>query len=114
MKTCCPHCDREIDTRNIRMEFGRNNAPKCPKCGGLVRPYRPYKRVVSVSSLVLGVLTMEFFGVKSVIWFALGVVMLWLPFALGLNILFQCAEPFKLEAVGSPRSQSDPVTRQPK
>ena len=93
------------------MEFGRNNGPKCPECGGIVRPYRPHKRGVSVVSLFLGILTMKFMGVRSVTWFVLGAAMLWVPFALGLNILLQRREPFKLEAVGPRRSRPDPFTR---
>ena len=111
MKVCCPHCDREIDTHNIRMEFGRNNGPRCPECGGLLRPYRPHKRVVLVSSLLLGILTMEFFGVRSVAWFVLGTAILWLPFSLGLNILVHSAGPFKLEAVEPRRSRPDLLRR---
>lgn len=93
------------------MEFGRDPGPKCPECRGLVRAYRPHKRVVAVSSFLLSILTMEFVGVRSVLWFVLGAATLWIPFALGLNILIQRAQPFKLEAVNSRRFRRDPISR---
>ena len=111
MKVRCPHCDQQIDPHEIRMEFGGDPGPKCPECGGLVRPYRPHRNTVFVSALLLGVLTMEFFSVKSPIWFVLGVAMLWVPFALGLNILLQRGKPFKLEAVTRSRSRPGVQTR---
>lgn len=107
----CPHCNQEILSKEIRLEFGLDPGNKCPKCGGNVRPYRPHKWLVAVVSALLAGLVIRLLDLKSLPVAIIGAAALWVVLALMLNVLLQGGRPLKLEAVVSRRSPSDPFRR---
>lgn len=111
MKFVCPHCKREMDSANLRTEWGPNGGTKCPECGGVLRPYLPHKRAVAVVSALSAILVMKIIGVRSWAVFGLGVALLWVPFSLILNTLSRWKKPLRFEAAPPRRSEADPFIR---
>jgi len=82
----CPTCGEPLDPVDLLRPAGLGGGTLCPKCLDRVVVSFPYSKIVVVISLVLAIGAMLVMRVRSVPWFLVGTVVLWVPISLWLNV----------------------------
>lgn len=81
----CPMCGADIDLTQLRLNWGVEGGPRCPKCLEQVRYKNPYGPYVAIISLFIGSGIMALIHVQSYMAFFGGAVLLSIPVSLFLN-----------------------------
>ena len=58
----------------------------CPRCSERVRVFWPYGKLVAIASLLVAIGTLALFRVRSVLAFAAGTFLIWVPLSLYLRL----------------------------
>ena len=82
----CPYCEKEFAPTELRQLAGPARGSFCPKCEKRVRVFWPFGTYVAVLSLVVAVGALVAFRVRSIIGFAIGIVLIWVPLSLYLKL----------------------------
>ncbi len=83
----CPHCDKEFGAVALQQPAGIGGGSYCPHCGGRVYISFAYRGIVAVISFVVAVSMLPLFHITSIIGFAVGIILIWIPLSLFLNIM---------------------------
>lgn len=81
----CPYCEKEFGVGELQHPGGIGGGSYCPYCGRKVRIKFPYGRAVALISLIFAATTLILLRVTSIIGFAFGLILLWIPLSLFLN-----------------------------
>ena len=85
MRYRCPHCGEELELSDLQQTAGFAGGLYCPNCQERITLSYPYSKLVAVISLLLAIGFLIIMRVRSVPWFAVGIVILWIPISLFLN-----------------------------
>jgi hypothetical protein len=85
MRYRCPHCGEELELSDLQQTGGFAGGLYCPKCQERITLSYPHSKLVAVVSLLLAIGILVIMHVRSIPWFAVGVVVLWIPISLALN-----------------------------
>ena len=86
MTYTCPICKQIFNTSELQQPAGIGGGTYCPKCQGQAYVSFPYWWIVAVASFLLAVGTLYLIHVRSILWFIVGTIVLWVPYSLFLNI----------------------------
>ena len=93
----CPICGADIDSSQLRLDWGVEGGPRCPKCLERVRYSNPYGSYVGVLSLLVALGIMVLVHVQTYLSFLGGTILLWIILSLLLNAASVRIKPPSLE-----------------
>src|SRR5579862_7126021 len=79
MSYTCPYCEKDFPVAELQMPAGPSGGTYCPRCGERVHLFFPYGRLVIMASLLIAIGAMAVFRVRSVVVFASGTMLIWVP-----------------------------------
>lgn len=83
----CPICEKEFGVAELQIPAGATGGAYCPHCGERVRVFYPYGRLVAIVSLLIAIGTLVLLHVRSIVMFAIGIVLIWVPLSLYLKLV---------------------------
>jgi DNA-directed RNA polymerase subunit RPC12/RpoP len=83
----CPHCEKDFGVAELQQPGGIGGGSYCPRCGGRVYVSFAYGGIVAVISLLIAIGILALFRVTSIIGFAIGIILIWVPLSLYLNAM---------------------------
>jgi len=81
----CPLCAEDFESTALLVEPGMTGAVRCPKCQERVRISSPYGGRVAVVSLLAAWVILADLHVRTILGFAVGTILIWVPVSLLLN-----------------------------
>ena len=84
----CPACEEGLELSDLERTGGFAGGLYCPKCQQRITLSYPYSKLVAVASLLFAIGILVIMHVRSVAWFSVGIVVLWIPISLFLNFYF--------------------------
>jgi hypothetical protein len=85
MSYACPYCGEGLELSDLDRTGGFAGGLYCPKCQERIKLSYPYSGLVAGVSLLAAMGILVIMHVKSVPWFVVGMVVLWIPISLALN-----------------------------
>ena len=83
----CPICGKDFAAAELQQPHGITGGSYCPHCWGRVYVSFAYGRFVAVISLLAAIGLLALFHVTSIIGFAVGIILIWIPLSLFLNVM---------------------------
>lgn len=73
----CPICKEDLDFRFLIREPGITGAIRCPECKGRVLISSPYRIPIAIISLLVAWAVLANLGVRTLLGFVIGTVLIW-------------------------------------
>jgi sarcosine oxidase delta subunit len=97
MRHKCPYCEKDFGVAELQMPAGPSAGTYCPHCGERVRLSFAYGGTVAIISLLIAIGALALFHVTSIIGFAIGAIVIWVPLSLYLNVMSVRFKPATLK-----------------
>ena len=81
----CPICSEDFDFRSLLRERGIKGAIRCPQCKGRVLISSPYRVPIAIISLLVAWTVLANLGVRTILGFLIGTVLIWPALSLFLT-----------------------------
>ena len=81
----CPICGAKFGLADLQKPAGALGGSFCPVCQGRLQLVLPFGAPIAIASLLFAVGALALLRVTSVIWFAVGAIIIWIPLSLFLN-----------------------------
>jgi len=92
----CPICGEDCDSTDFRVEPGTGGGLRCPKCQELLSFSYPYGWRVAIASVLIAWAILVLLHVRTILGFAFGTVLIWIPLSLFLNTASARIRPITL------------------
>jgi DNA-directed RNA polymerase subunit RPC12/RpoP len=86
VKYKCPTCGEQLDFSALQRPAGITGGKYCPACQQRVSLSMPYGRAVAVISLLASGSVVTLLGVRNIVGFVVGTLLVWLPISMFLNL----------------------------
>jgi hypothetical protein len=83
----CPFCRIDFDATAVRRPSGISGPSYCPNCEGRVRVVLPHGKYVVIVALLIAFAALVVLHIKTILGFAIGIPLIWLPLSMYLNAL---------------------------
>lgn len=104
MKTVlkCPICGSLLTMATLRVEPGTGGAVRCPNCQELLQFSKPYSKFVAILSLLISIGVLALIRVQTLLGFAIGIPLIWIPLSLLMNVASLRIKPPTLQKHKAP------------